>query len=96
MLLPPLLVAIRALSDLCFGIVSDHLGHLDPWISFHGQLLESPGTPGAFFAKGRLARKKISALCGGGGGGGFGGLGGGGLGGLGGNMGRLIFGLWRG
>ena len=28
--------AICALPDLCFGIVSERLGHLDPWISFHG------------------------------------------------------------
>src|SRR5215467_14663030 len=40
---------IRALPDLCLGIVSERLGHLDPWISFHGQLRESPGTSGAFF-----------------------------------------------
>src|SRR5499427_9849270 len=45
---------IRALPDLCLGIVSERLGHLDPWISFHGQLLESPGTPGAFFYVGGI------------------------------------------
>ena len=40
--------AIGALRDLCFGIVSGRLGHLDPEM-FALVLLESPGTPGAFF-----------------------------------------------
>src|SRR5215471_16925972 len=43
------LIAIRALPDLCLGIVSERLGHLDPWISLSWSELESPGTPGAFF-----------------------------------------------
>src|SRR6516164_9994111 len=48
-LLPPLLVAIRALSDLCRGIVSARLGHLDPWIPSYGHSLKAPDVPGAFF-----------------------------------------------
>jgi hypothetical protein len=41
--------AIRALPDLCFGIVSERLGHLIPGRVSWTQFLESPGAPGAFF-----------------------------------------------
>src|SRR5215470_9201800 len=45
--------ASRALPDLCLGIGSGRLGHLDPWTcSFKGHL-ESPGSsPGAFLFMG--------------------------------------------
>src|SRR6516225_1371752 len=45
----PLLVAIGALPDLCLGIVSARLGHLDPWIPSYGHSLKAPDVPGAFF-----------------------------------------------
>jgi hypothetical protein len=58
--------AIRALPDLCLGVTSERLGHLDPWIPCYGQLLESPGTPGAFlycrrqlFANGAIASSRV-------------------------------------
>ena len=43
--------AICALPDLCRGIVSGRLGHLDPWISsVDGQLLENLGCARGFLS----------------------------------------------
>jgi hypothetical protein len=42
--------AIRALPDLCFGIVSKGPGHLDPWIPFMVSTpLKAPARPGLSF-----------------------------------------------
>ena len=45
---------IRALPDLCLGIVSERLGHLDSLDLFHGlNSLKAPARPGLFVPNGR-------------------------------------------
>jgi len=54
--------AIRALPDLCLGIVSEGPGHLDPWI---GQLLESLGCArgSLFYVSVRGATEPSASYC---------------------------------
>src|SRR5262245_23619356 len=51
-------IAIRALPDLCRGIVSVGPGHLDPWIPFMVNSLKAPARPGLFISAVRVRSSK--------------------------------------
>src|SRR5262245_16140119 len=55
--------ALRALPDVCFGIVSGRLGHLHPGLVSWTQLLESPGSPRGLLLLSVLRRRGSRSRC---------------------------------